>query len=114
MDNLNEKMVEYQSAAMKVNKLESLINDFFVSLSKREDVKIDRCSDYGERSINIIIPFDEINLNLIDKEKFEKIREVIKEHRKLRNMQKKIEREINELNSITNVLKGDIDNYDFY
>lgn len=105
---LSEKLSKYHATVIKVKQLEKQIQEFFDLLAIRDNPRYDRCADYGERSIHIIIPFDEINMSFLNIEKTEKIKKIIIYHRKCRDLQKKLEKEVNEFNVIQNSIKRSI------
>lgn len=105
---LSEKLSKYHSVIIEIKKIEKKIKDFFQLMATREDPKFSRCADYGERFVEIIIPFDEINLSLLTKEKITMIEKVIKNYRELRDLQKKLEVEIEKTAAIEYSIKNDI------
>ncbi len=105
---LNKKLAEYQAIVIEVNQLEKQIQEFFNLLAIRNNPRFDRCADYGIRSVQIIVPFDEINMDLINIDKIEKAKQIIGQHRILRSKQKKLEREVNEFNAVQNNIKNNI------
>lgn len=105
---LNKKLSEYQAAVIEVNQIEKQIQEFFKFLSIRDNPRFDRCSDYGERSVQITLPFDEINMSYLTEEKIKEIKIIITKHRELRSLQKKLEREVNEFNAVENNIKNNM------
>lgn len=105
---LNEKLSEYQAVVIQVNQLEKEIKDFFNLLAIRDNPRFERGADYGQRCVEIIIPFDEINLSLLTIEKVNKIKKIISQHRELRKIQSVLENEVNKFNAINNNIKNSL------
>jgi hypothetical protein len=106
---LKNKLNEYHATIIEVRNLEKNIQSFFTTLAYRDDPKFDRCADYGERLVEIVVPFDEINLSSLTLEKVEQIKNIILKYRKLRNEQKKLEVEVSKYFSIQNNIKDNME-----
>lgn len=105
---LSEKLASYHATVIEVHAIEKQIQDFFNLLANRDSLKFDRGADYGERQIEIVIPFDEINLSLLTPESIEKINKIIVLHRTLRKKQRLLESEVSEKNAIEDSIKNQI------
>lgn len=108
MQELTNKLSEYRATIIEERKIEKELDQFFQLLAIRDNPRYDRCSDYGERVIQIIIPFDEINMNLFTIKSIDVVKKKIVEYRELRNKQKKLENEIHQMESVQKILKQDV------
>ena len=105
---LTEKLANYHSTVIQVKQIENKIQDFFNLLATRENPRFDLCSDYGERAIQILIPFDEINMGFLNEDKIKEITDLVSKHRDLRKNQKKLESEVNEFRTVEDNIKTNI------
>lgn len=110
---LNEKLSEYQATIINVNHIEKKIEDFFQLLATRDNPRFDRCADYGERSIYLNIPFDELNMQQLTIENINKIKKLITDHRELRKTQKNLENEVAQFEAVNNNMKDSMYDHKF-
>ena len=87
MNNLSE----YQQTKIKINELEKQLEDSFNLMTKNQQIVVNRCLDYGERSIVLQLYFDEINLQSFNQENIDNIKRLLIEYKNLRVQQKKLE-----------------------
>jgi hypothetical protein len=106
---LKDKLAEYQSIVIEERKIERELESFFRLLGTRESSQYARCADYGQRAVQVLIPYDEINLNFFTVENVEKIRNEIVKYRGLRDIQKILETDISSQKVNENRLRFDVE-----
>lgn len=114
MNDLTQKLAEYNALIIEEKKIEKVLEEFFLTMAIRDNPRYDRCADYGERVIQIVIPFDEINLNIFSVEKIEEARKRITEYREMRKKQKILENEIHQHEVIDKQIKADVHGFGDY
>jgi len=96
----SDQIAEYQRLIIEITAIEKEIESYFNILTRNELVQYDRTSDFGERGVNLVLPFDHINPMAFSNERIEKIKQDLVTYRNLRIRQRKFELDIDALKTI--------------
>lgn len=90
----SEVIAEYEKLKIEVDQIEKKIEAKFKLLETSQKVMFDRNIDYGKRCFVLTLFFDEINIDVLTDDVTKEMREMLAQHFKLRERQRKIELEV--------------------
>ena len=99
------KLISVKNRTLEVEgELEKLLRN--IGMKRRID--FERPNDYGERMFNLVIVFDEINVESFSDENVKKMKELFREYIELRKKQRPLEREYDSNAAIKSQIKNGI------
>lgn len=103
--NNTANLIEIKNKTLAVEeKIEKLIT----LVTRKRKISYERCNDYGDRSFNITITFDELNIEMFSDENVKLIKDLYREFVSLRKQQQPTERQYDTEQCIKNQMKSNI------